>query len=121
LFQRRRQDETRLEHLRHQYDRLLKCFQGVLRLAGSVEGEADKIVKFGRTRLQLESGLKSLEGAVILLAVPEPVPELGVSVGVGMGPKLSFEFFGTSAGMRARSYGGKGHEEYYCLRKHRMH
>jgi hypothetical protein len=36
LFQRRRQDETRLEHLRHQNDRLLKCFQGVLRLAGSV-------------------------------------------------------------------------------------
>jgi hypothetical protein len=82
---------------------LLKCFQGVERLAGGVEGEADKIVKFGRTRFQLESGLKSLEGAVILLAVPEPVPELGVSVGVGMGPKFSFEFFGTSAGMRARS------------------
>jgi hypothetical protein len=56
----------------------------------------------------MESILKCLERAGILLAVAEPVPEFFVTIGFGMGAKFGLECWGPGAGIEARSHGQDG-------------
>src|SRR5579872_1609777 len=100
----------RLQNLRHEKNGLTKRLERIFWMSGSVERQTDQVVEFGRSRLQLEAFLKSIERAVILLTITEPIPEFGISVRVRMGLKFGFEFFRASTGMNGRASGQDGPE-----------